>query len=409
MTLSLVRLAATRLMAARPSISILSVILALTRMLLFVLPIPHSHNNLIANSLKSCPNPPSTTNFKCTLWGAPVSQAEATNQGQWRDSFQVVITGSNGYNKDSPPPPINGFTGPQELGGAINAPLDKNGHNTYMGYQFFPFSQSQGYDPSTCAQACNVQTAYNSRHPNTDGSYQTCVFFNAYVLSENSVPQGLYCSLYNETWAPSYATNYGQYRGNDRYTVSRSYSYTLNTVTTTTTTTSTTSTSSTTVYAPGCTPTPANLVQNGGFECGGLSSWTATDIPNTYHTTTIGDNSDSVFEFLQEGPIAPTANQNPASLSQQINGLIVGNSYTLSFNWYFDKCTGSEGFIGIMIQGQPIATYDSCDYQQAAVGKYADASLVFTAGATSQQLKFEFLVGETNAVIRLDNIAVTAT
>ena len=52
------------------------------------------------------------------------------------------------------------------------------------------------------------------------------VFFNAYVLSENAIPQGLYCSMYNETWGPSYGTNYGQYRGSDRYTVSESYSYT---------------------------------------------------------------------------------------------------------------------------------------------------------------------------------------
>ena len=51
------------------------------------------------------------------------------------------------------------------------------------------------------------------------------VFFNAYVLSKNGVPQGLYCSMYNQTWSPDYATNYGQYRGSDRYTVSESYNY----------------------------------------------------------------------------------------------------------------------------------------------------------------------------------------
>lgn len=44
----------------------------------------------------NCPNPPSTTNYKCTLWGAPVVVEEATNKGQYRDDFQVVITGSNG-------------------------------------------------------------------------------------------------------------------------------------------------------------------------------------------------------------------------------------------------------------------------------------------------------------------------
>lgn len=31
--------------------------------------------------------------------------------------------------------------------------------------------------------------------------------------------------MYNKTWDRSYGTNYGQYRGSDRYTVSESYSY----------------------------------------------------------------------------------------------------------------------------------------------------------------------------------------
>ncbi|KAL8837439.1 MAG: hypothetical protein Q9170_002524 [Blastenia crenularia] len=179
-------------------------------------------------NVASCPNPPSLTNYKCTLWGAAVSAAEATNKGQWRDSFQVVIAGSNAYNKASPPPGISCYTGPVELGGAINAPYNAQGQNTYMGYKYHPFSQSQGYDPSTCAADCNSQTAYNKRHPAADGSYQTCIFFNAYVLSMNGIPQGLYCSMYTQVWAASYATNYGQYRGTDRYTVSRSYSYSLN-------------------------------------------------------------------------------------------------------------------------------------------------------------------------------------
>ena len=130
------------------------------------------------------------------------------------------------YSKVAPPSAIDGYDGPTSLGGAINAPLD-NGKNTYLGYQFFPFSQSQGYDPQTCADACNVQTTYNKKHPESDGSYNTCVFFNAYVLSQNAIPQGLYCSLYSKPWAPSYATNTGQYRGNDRYTISQSYSYSL--------------------------------------------------------------------------------------------------------------------------------------------------------------------------------------
>ena len=44
----------------------------------------------------NCPNPPSTINYKCTLWGAPVVKEQATNKGQLRAQFQVAITASNG-------------------------------------------------------------------------------------------------------------------------------------------------------------------------------------------------------------------------------------------------------------------------------------------------------------------------
>ena len=133
----------------------------------------------------------------------------------------------SGYDKTAPPLSIAGLSGPTEVGGAINAPLESNGWDTYMGFRFFPFSQSQGYDPQTCADACKIQTEDNSKHPATDGTYQTCNFFNAFVLSKDSMPQGLYCSLYNETWDRSYGNNYGQYRGPDYYSVSRSYIYSL--------------------------------------------------------------------------------------------------------------------------------------------------------------------------------------
>ena len=43
-----------------------------------------------------CDNPSSITNFKCTLWGSAVTADAATNTGQYRDNFQVVIAGSNG-------------------------------------------------------------------------------------------------------------------------------------------------------------------------------------------------------------------------------------------------------------------------------------------------------------------------
>ncbi|KAK0106052.1 hypothetical protein ONS95_004558 [Cadophora gregata] len=46
-----------------------------------------------------CPNPAGVTNIKCILWGETVSNTTATNYGQFRASFQVVVAGSNGYNR----------------------------------------------------------------------------------------------------------------------------------------------------------------------------------------------------------------------------------------------------------------------------------------------------------------------
>lgn len=52
------------------------------------------------------------------------------------------------------PAAISGFVGPQYYGGAtIQAPVG------YMGVQTFP--QSQPYDPSVCAAACNQKSAFD--------------------------------------------------------------------------------------------------------------------------------------------------------------------------------------------------------------------------------------------------------
>ncbi|KAG9756067.1 hypothetical protein KCU73_g5106, partial [Aureobasidium melanogenum] len=49
----------------------------------------------------ACPNPRSYVNVKCVLWGSIVGLINANNYGQWRDSFQVLIAGSNGYANSS--------------------------------------------------------------------------------------------------------------------------------------------------------------------------------------------------------------------------------------------------------------------------------------------------------------------
>lgn len=166
----------------------------------------------------NCLNPASTTNIKCSLWGSQIDQTTATNNGQWRRDFQVVIAGSMGYNKLAAPPAAQGFAPPVSLAGAINAPDD-----SYMGYKFYPGA----YNPAQCTNACLAQTAYNQKHPKSDGTYNTCTFTNSYVLSKNGAPQGTYCSMYSSVWGSQYAVNYGQYRGSDRYTVGQSYGWAL--------------------------------------------------------------------------------------------------------------------------------------------------------------------------------------
>ncbi|KAI8158648.1 putative sterigmatocystin biosynthesis P450 monooxygenase stcS [Colletotrichum sp. SAR 10_70] len=165
----------------------------------------------------NCQDPKSTVNYKCTLYGAKVDNTTATNDGQWRSKFHVGIKGSNGYNKLAPPPQQDGFSGPIELGGAINAP------GNYMGAKYYPGP----FNPGQCASACQATTTYDKKHPRSDGTYDACNFFNAYVLSKNGAPQGTYCSMYTVVWDKKYSTNYGQYRGSDRYTVSQSYGYSL--------------------------------------------------------------------------------------------------------------------------------------------------------------------------------------
>lgn len=48
------------------------------------------------NPAPGCASPDPVTNVKCSIFGYPVAKASATNQGQWREKFQVVIVGSNG-------------------------------------------------------------------------------------------------------------------------------------------------------------------------------------------------------------------------------------------------------------------------------------------------------------------------
>ncbi|KAG9661651.1 hypothetical protein KCU64_g2438, partial [Aureobasidium melanogenum] len=171
-----------------------------------------------------CPNPASLTQIKCVYWGGPVTTANTNNPGRTWVQFSVVVAGSNGYVNQTVAAP-SGYSDANYLGNAaINAPYDALGYNTYMGAKVFAAGP---FNASLCAAACNAQNVYNLANPPSDGSpVQTCQFFNTYILSLNGkTALGQYCAMYSSTWTNKYATNVGQYRGNDHYTVGFSYSF----------------------------------------------------------------------------------------------------------------------------------------------------------------------------------------
>jgi hypothetical protein len=189
----------------------------------------------------SCPNPPSLTQIKvniiildsldriltvskCVYWGGPVTVSNTNNYGRKWVGFSVVVAGSNGYVNQNIAAP-SGYSDANYLGNAaINAPYDSLGYNTYMGAKVFT---SGPFNATLCAEACNAQNVYNLAHPPADGSpVQTCQFFTTYILSVNSkTALGQYCAMYSATWSNKYATNIGQWSGNDRYTIGSSYSF----------------------------------------------------------------------------------------------------------------------------------------------------------------------------------------
>ncbi|TIA51410.1 hypothetical protein D6C77_08866 [Aureobasidium pullulans] len=105
-------------------------------------------------------------------------------------------------------------------GSAVNAPNNCNKANTYMGVKLFADGP---FDTTLCAAACTAQTNYNLRHPPPAGKATTCQFYNTYEMYKNGAYQGQYCTLYTQAWSTTYATNKGQWRGTDHYTIGKSY------------------------------------------------------------------------------------------------------------------------------------------------------------------------------------------
>ncbi|KAF7953902.1 uncharacterized protein EAE97_001300 [Botrytis byssoidea] len=164
---------------------------------------------------EDCPNPPSQTLIKCSLFGGLLDASSATNSGQWQADFQVVIAGSNAYNSVAPPA-IPGYGGVQNFGTAtVNAPANTT---TYMGVGAFP--QTQPYDPTVCAAACSSK------------SNPSCAFFVSFILYENGQNGVFTCTYFTVPYGSDRANEIGQYdaQGN-HYTIGHSFGFTVDGVT----------------------------------------------------------------------------------------------------------------------------------------------------------------------------------
>lgn len=131
-----------------------------------------------------------------------------TQSRQYRNQFQVLIAGSNGYTNNTIAA-VAGYSDAIYYGThAIDAPLDAQGYNTFITSKIF----SGPFDARLCGAACDAQTQYAIDNPSADGTpAKKCVFFNTYILNlnDNKHPQGQYCALYTEAWSSKYATSSG--------------------------------------------------------------------------------------------------------------------------------------------------------------------------------------------------------
>ncbi|KAH9815721.1 putative threonine-rich GPI-anchored glycoprotein [Teratosphaeria destructans] len=207
-----------------------------------------------------CPNPPSMTTFKCTLWGSSIDSSLATNTGSSREEFQVVITASDGYDRTNvtvPQDPTGSSTTSfsasttiaTSTSGTTASPVSTsssaaaaastsswstthpwgNGHNCHgkainaspysMGSRFFP----GGYNPQVCSDFALAQNAQNA----ASSASSKCEMFNAVYLHKNGKPWGTYCTLYSTSLDDSYATYSGGKSGSDQYDCKQSWTWSL--------------------------------------------------------------------------------------------------------------------------------------------------------------------------------------
>jgi hypothetical protein len=95
------------------------------------------------------------------------TSATATNKGGWRGSFQIQVTGSNGYSKSTGPVAPTGYS-LETLPNAVKAPTtDKTNQARFIQPVTLDY-----YSLDLCAAARDKQTAYFKSQAKHDCNYK---------------------------------------------------------------------------------------------------------------------------------------------------------------------------------------------------------------------------------------------
>ncbi|KAH0037596.1 hypothetical protein KCU78_g1652, partial [Aureobasidium melanogenum] len=165
----------------------------------------------------SCPNPTAGTSITCALYGSAVNASQASNIGQYRNDFMVVIQGSNSYNLNPVPASVSSFQGPTALDAVAYS------SNIYLSQGYF-----STYDVSQCSSLCTTYTANNKTQNAKSSTYTPCNYFNVFNLTLNGQTQMMGCYLFSTSNASSYDTyRTAQDPSGTTYNLTNSYGYAL--------------------------------------------------------------------------------------------------------------------------------------------------------------------------------------
>ncbi|KAH8768320.1 hypothetical protein F5883DRAFT_644107 [Diaporthe sp. PMI_573] len=140
------------------------------------------------------------------------------NFGELREGFEVVITGSNLYNKMNRTLDLGhiGFSGPWlgvDNDAAFEVPNEPEGNYStilmqkLLYYSSYDSSATLDHcDPTICASLCsNITDQAEPSYPFTNSLFPVCSMFVAYELRYN-VPLAMVCELYSSVWSSRYQT-----------------------------------------------------------------------------------------------------------------------------------------------------------------------------------------------------------